>query len=369
MYKIANQIIDAYDDIYATYLSKIASKRPDTYMMTAQEKAGLVDDEYALSILTKTANKINKFPIDSFDNTFLSNEMFGETYHKLPKTAAVIAANMIKDACEHFKIEPSQQVNEIAKNSNNTKIASNVYYEKDEGHYTKTDTVHTKTASEVMSTFADIETICNNYTHAQYVFATPAHVKVASVYFDKQYKEFPVEYRNKFASALQVRAKELGMTPLKGQVEKYASDNYNSYLEGHLISRKNLVEHSQAQTSSLYKIASMKNQLSPQQFSQMLAAFDKTAGLTQYYGGYLQDPYISTFGAQGESDYMWQSKTGDRKLTSQEIESVVNTKNDKIASYIGKLAAESMKKDPIAIFDSLPVDVKEIIANIHDGNL
>lgn len=367
MYKIANQIIDAYDDIHADFLTKIAAKRPETYVMTPEEKSTLGDDDYALCCITKEASKVLKFPVDSYDNTYLANEMFPETYYKLQKTAAIKAACMIKKACDHFRIIPNDVVVNVS--NHNASFNNNLHYESDEGNFPKiASEVQTKTASDNMKVFADVERICDNYCHAQYVFATPVHVKVASKYFDEKHKEMPVELRHKYAAALQIRAKELGMPSIRGNVEKYASDSYNAMLDGHLASRKRLVDGS-AFEAEFGKIASLKKSATPYQFAQVLAAFDKKAGLARHYGSYLTDPYQSTFATSADPTYTWMNKKGSRQLTAQEIESVVNTKTDKIAQYIGKLAAEGMKKDPTAIFDSMPNDVKEIIANIHEGTL
>ena len=181
----------------------------------------------------------------------------------------------------------------------------------------------------------------------------------------------PLETRHKYASAVQIRARELGMQPIKGTVSKYASDHYSAHLASHLASRKRLVDGRDELVNDLLKLGSAKKNVTPYQFAQLLNGFDKKASLTGYYGNYLTNPFNATFADQPDeyAGYRWTDKTGSRKLTAEEIRSVVNDKNEKITEYFGKGIAEEIKKDPISIFESLPDDSKAIIANIQDGLL
>jgi len=374
MFKMANQVIDAYDDIHWNHLEKIAEKRPQTNLMMPEEHSKLHDDNFALSFITKEATKLNKFPVNDYDNTWLSNEYFPLTHDKLEKAAAVIAATHIRNACEHFSIEPSDTVKALACE----KVASNVYIEphaKNErdilfGLYPGKDYYMTeKNAAprEDMGCFAEVDRICDNYTHAQYVFRSPHHIKVGCAWFDEKHDKMPVELRHKYAAAVQMRAQELGLPPCKGSIAKYAGDAYSGDLEGHMASRRRLLDGGQF-TSEFGKIAAAQKSVTPYQFAQLLHAFDKKAGLNKFYGSYLKDPYQSTF-ASSDSTYTWMSKKSSRSLTSDEIEKVVNTKNEKIAEYFGRGMATEFRRDPVSIFESLPNDTKEIIANIHDGLL
>lgn len=374
MFKIANQVIDAYDDIHWSYLEKVASKRPQTNLMMPDEHSKLQDDDFALSFITKESAKLNKFPVNDYDNTWLSNEYFPLTCEKLDKTAAVIAATNIRNACEHFKIEPSDCVKALA----SEKVASNLYvepYSRNErdilfGLYPGKDYyMEEKTASkrESLDCFADVDRICDNYTHAQYVFSSPHHIKVGCAWFEEKHEKMPVELRHKYATAVQLRAQEFGLPPCKGAIAKYAGDAYSGQLEGHLASRRRLLDGGPFE-AEFGKLASARKDVTPYQFAQLLHAFDKKAGLNRHYGSYLKDPYQATF-ASADPSYSWMSKKSSRTLTAQEIESVVNTKQEKIAEYFGKGVASQLRKDPVAIFDSLPNDAKEIIGNIHDGAL
>lgn len=363
MQKLANQVIDAYDDLFGEHLRKFGSERPSTNLLSADEKAKLSDDQYALCCITKEGSKLNKFPICDEDNTWLSNKMFPLTGHKLAASAAGKAAHYIKKACEAHGIEPEELVKKAA-----IKSTSNVWIEPLKGEEMLKTAAPTRL---VMDDFAEVDRIVGNYTHAQQVFATPTHVKVAEKYFEEKHEKMPLETRHKYASAIQIRAKELGMSSLKGTVAKYASDHYSARLDGHLASRRRLLDGQDELVGELQKLGSAKQRYTPYQFAQLLNGFDKKAGLNRYYGGYLENPFNATFAAEPDpyAGYRWQDKTGSRKLTAEEIRKVVNDQNPKIAEYFGKSIAEEMKKEPVVIFESLPDDSKAIIANIADGLL
>ena len=364
MYKFANQVIDAYDDIYGDYLKKFANERPQTHVMTPDEKSRLGDDDYALCYITKTGAKMTKFPINSYDNTWLSNKMFPETMYKLSSETAGVAAGFIKEACKMYNITPTEAVSSTAKTAE-----SNIRLE----HEDDIVPSQVKTASTIdMTKIAQVDQIGDNYTHAQYALPSQEHVKLAAKFFEEKLEKIhDREARFKYACALQIRAEELGMGPLGGAVAKYASDSYGGMVESQLISRKSLLDGRDGLLKELSKIASSQSQYTPPQFAQILHGFDKKAGLTQYYDSHLRDPYVATFSkrANTQNNVRWTDKYASRQLTDEEIIKVVNDYNPKIASYIGDAAAKQMKADPVAIFSSLPNDVKEIIANIHEGTL
>ncbi len=359
MLKLANQMLDAYDDVEKAGLRKLAALRPDCHYMSAEERASLKDSDFALSVITKKASKLNKFPVNTADNTWLSNQYFDANSYKLPKEAAATAAHHIKVACERFKIRPLPAVSQMAKEA-----ASNAYYEGDSlPQFQKREEVD-------LSKFASVRDISDNYTQAQYVMKTPAHVKVASKYFSDNHKDMPLEYRHKYAAAIQRRARELGMPAEGGTVTKYASDHYSGQVDAHIRSRAGLVEFKGEEfVDHLSKLAAAKKELTPSQFAQALHAFDKKAGLVQYYGGHLQNPYNATFAAEPDPYAGMRFKTAGASLSMDELKKLAMEKHARIKEYFGSHMADGFKSDPGSIFDSLPLDAKEIMVGIANGTL
>jgi hypothetical protein len=358
MFKLSNQVIDAYDDVTRDYLVKVAHLYPTTHYMSPEELSTLKDKDFAVSIITKKASKLNKFPINTRDNTLLANEYFDCNWHKLPKLAAEVAAFNIKTACKKFSITPKESVTMMAKTA-----SSNVYIEEESAHASP------RTEVLSMSKYANAQEIGDNYTTAQYAFTNPTEIKIACKYFEDNAAKMPIEVRHKYAAAIQRRAAEFGMPSQKGLVEKYASDSYSGALEAHLRSRMSLLETQPEHKANLEKLASMRKDLTPTQFARMLHGFDKTAKLERYYGAHLTNPYEATFTQMPDPYEGYRIKLGNQDLTHDDLQKLITSKYGKIKSYFGEHVAREMRQDPIAVFESFPMDAKEVMAGIANGTL
>lgn len=360
MLKLANQIIDVHDDVTREGMRKLAAVNPNVNVMSPGEVAKLSDHQFALTMVTKTASKLNKFPLVDAHSTWLSNEYFDMNWQKLPEKAAQVAAWNIKTACDKYRIRPKASVVKLA----SCKASGNVAYE--------SGNVKPYNSYEVadIRKFAEVEKIANNHTHAQYAFSTPTEVKLASKYFAEKNEKMPLEMRHKYASALQVRAKELGMQVLGGEVAKYASDHYSGMVDAHLRARAALVEGREPEYQGfLSKLAASKKEMTPTEFAGALYQFDKKASLVGYYGSHLTDPFQATFANEPDPYAGARIKVGNATLTGDQVRKVVAMNSDKIKDYFGPTMLEEMKKEPVAIFESLPMDAKEIIAGMLDGTV
>jgi len=357
MLKLANQVLDAYDDVEREGLKKLAAIGPNINMMTPEQHKGLQDHQFALTVITKKASKLNKFPIDSLDNAWLSNQYFNMNCHKLPEGAAKIAAANIKYACERFSVEPLPAVAAFA---GQCKVANNIFYE---GSDNKPAAYNVQQVD--LTKIAAVDDIANNTTHAQYAMKSPAHVKFAAKYFDEHHKAMPVETRHKYAAAVQLRARELGMPAEKGSVGKYASDHYSGMVDAHIRARLTLL-NDESNREVLTKMAAMKSALAPADFAKALYSFDKKANLSRYYGSHLTDPFLSTFAAEPDPN-PGRVKVGSTELNPDELKKIAVAKYSKVKEFFGPHFADEFKKDPSSIFESLPLDSKEIMAGILNG--
>lgn len=359
MFSLANQVLDAYDDVGREDFVKIAAAYPKLNVMGSEDKAKLADHEFALSIITKTAGKLNKYPLKTGHDVILSSLYFEKNGHKLPADARNKAGWHIKVACERLGV-PAPKLAKVA-----TEVQDNVYFEP-QGIKAVAPTY--KTAS--INKMAEAQKIASNYTAAQYAFPTPGHVEMGAQYFAKFASKMPLEIRHGYAENLQKRANELGMEPLKGEVRKYASDYYNAMVDAHLRSRSSLVECQDPKfEATLKKMASMKAQTSPSDFAKALHSFDKAAGLTKYYDGYLTDPYRATFAMEPNNPGMIHKTASGVEVSAAKLQELAGKKLDKVAEYFGRSMADEFKKDPGMIFESLPNDAKEILAGIIDGTV
>jgi hypothetical protein len=357
MLKIANQVIDVYDDVFAEGIKKVASINENINVMSSTKRQELDDTDFALSIITKEAGVLNKFPCSDHDSTWLSNQYFDMNHKKLPLEAQEVAAYHIKKACMQYNIDPTPAVEGRAKTA-----SSNVYVEK-EATFVKSASVN----KVDLGIFAEVEKIASNYTAAQYAMPNQAGVKLAQKYFEEFNAKMPLDVRVKYAGAIQRRAHELGMQKIAGAVGKYVGDSYSAQLDAHLISRKSLLDHQPVMKIMLDKLASVKESMPAQEFAGHLHSFDKRAGLTKYYDAGIKNPYEAVIGMENPSPKMLY-KTASKSLTEDELAIVINAKYPKIQEYFGETLAKELKSNPQAIFDSLPRDYKEIIVNIANGN-
>lgn len=358
MLKLANQVIDAYDDVGLDGLKKLAELKPDLQVMSVEDRAALRDSDFALTLITKKASKLNKFPINSHDSTWLSNQFFEMNCHKLPDSAAKIAAANIKVACAKFKIEPAPSVTVFASMSKTAQART--FFE---GSDTKPSRL--EAAGPDLTKIAAVNEIGENYTAAQYAMRTPAAVKIAARFFEEKHKDLDVESRHKYAAAVQRRANELGMAPEQGAIGKYASNHYSGMVDVHVRARASLL-HNSDHKSTLSKLGSMRDGLAPADFARALFAFDKKAGLARYYGSHLTDPFLATFAAQPDQN-PGRVKIGSSLLDSDELKKLASEKYAKIRDYFGESIASEFRRDPQTIFDSLPLDSKEVMAGIFNG--
>lgn len=361
MLKIANQILDIYDDMSKETLEKLCAKNPTCNVIDSEKRASLKDHEFALTVITKKASKLNKYPICDKDSTWVSSQMFEAHGHKLPEVAQSIAALNIKTACEKFGMKVSSATEKLAAKA--PKDTANVYFEK-EGALRKV--IHSETVN--MSKLAAVEEITANHTSAQYAMPNAAAVKIACDYFEKNHSKMPVLSRHKYAAAIQKRAHELGMGVQKGTVVKYASDHYSPMVEAHMRSRASLLEHKPELRDTAMKLAAATKSYTPSEFAQIVYSFDKQAGLDRYYGSHLQDPFQASFASEPDPYAGFRYKSASSSvLEGDDLQKLATAKYAKVKEYFGDSFADQFKKHPTAIFDSLPVDAKEILVGIANG--
>jgi len=358
MFKLANQIIDAYDDTDGSFLKKLAAINPKCNMISAEERSALKDHDFALTVITKTASKLNKYPICDRDSTWLSMKYFEKNSHKLPDRACEVAAYHLKTASLKYGLHATPLVMALAKEA-----STNVYYEKDGG--IKSVNV---VARPDLTKIAQVEEIGKNYTAAQYAMPTQTHVKLAAKYIEDNEKKIPLDMIHKYAGAVQRRAHELGMPAVKGMISKYAGDHYSPMVDAHISARASLLEMKPELKGTLQKLGSAKKRFTPSDFAQMLFGFDKQAGLDKYYGAHLQNPFHATFATQPDlhGGFMYKAAS-QQSMDGDALTKLVNAKYASIKEYFGDSIASELKKDPVSIFESLPRDAKEIIVGLADG--
>jgi hypothetical protein len=365
--RLINQVIDFTDDV-SKEIFKQASAIPehcaDGAILTAEERAKLAEEDFALVMLTKEASRLRKFPITDEANTWLSCHYFSKTAARLPHTAQKIAAANLKRACAIFNITPPNNVCELADET----VSSNFY---DEATHANADRSFEQTV-KIARELPRSESSPHYYAlSGKYAMPSAEYVKIASQYFDKHEKEFGnAEDRHSFANNVLNRAKELNVDlGESATINKYASDQYSDNISRQIKLRESLVDGKDDLSKSLSKLASFKSTTEPSVFAKALYEFDKKAGLERYYGKSVDDAFKATLEKTAASAYQWKDAQTNESITGDLLKKAASSKFDKISQYFGKTVAENLKKHPVEIFDSLPNDAKVVIVRLAKGTM
>ena len=371
MKTLESKIIDIFDDVnLGDTLQKIASKLPSDVrsgaLPTIEDRDDYDDTQFALSIFTKTAGKINKFPINTRINTALSNEYFDLNHHKLPHEAQKIAATYIKTACDRYGIEATESV-KVA--SEKYPIMTNIFFENQD--LKPGGKLVTKEAQAVDSDYyyALTKQAGDGSVNRKYAMPNQEYLNKAVAYFDKYASKFSPEDRHQFASNVVKRAVELGVEVDSDNIQKYAGLNYNGCVGDYLSVRRKLLEDHPQYTDALDKLAAYQPTTDPVTFAKVLHELDKKAGIDKYYDKYLADPYLSTFGTETTKTASYVYNEDGILLTEDDLKKTANDKYATIKNYFGSTLADGLKKEGSAAFVALPKDAKDVIARIANGEI
>lgn len=185
-----------------------------------------------------------------------------------------------------------------------------------------------------------------------------ADVKAAVNYFDDYFGTMNPADRHEYAVKTASRADELGIETSE-LLSRYGSTQYAPDIDAHLASR--------AAAAPAFKevYAAMREkraEVDPETFVGLLEKVDEEAGLAWYYGGDVTDPYLATFGGKEKSanaDWAWEHNPD---VTAESLKAV--STNEQFLSSFDKDLTSGFAQDPVAIFESLPMDTKKVIANL-----
>ena len=357
---LANQIIDFVDDLDRSILktASVPKEFLKSNILTAEDRDSLDNDNFALIIMTKEGSALRKFPINDAANTWLSCHYFEKTASSLPFQAQQTAATTLSAACAVFGLEVPVTIKQAAKGN----FCGNMYKE---ASVSKAPVEFVKRASSGEKYYA----LGNKYPLPDAEF-----VKKAEEYFDKHWQDFSPEDRYAYANNVKARAEELSVKLGSGQILKYANDVFGTRLAHEIKRRKDLLDNNSEMSVALDKLAAHTSDTAPDTFAKALHLFDKKAGLDKHYDKYLSDAFKATFEdhekiAKAKYGYNWKDDNSGLSLSEAQLEKAAEEKYDKIKGYFGETLASHMKKNAVAIFESLPSDAKVVVARIARGSM
>lgn len=209
------------------------------------------------------------------------------------------------------------------------------------------------------------------------------HIEKAAAYFNEWHGSMEPRDRREFAYNLVKRASEV-RRPLSQVALDYGGEGYAK--EAQLIAAVDqrallLMPHADQGTDDLRKEASVhclglykelfdtRATLTPEVYAASMAEIDKLAGLDEFYGVELEDPWLATFSKVAEdADPQDAVVIGNEYMTVRALEDFASSKPTVIESRFGDDFRKEFQADPKAIFDSLPVDQKKVIMRMVNNS-
>jgi|PlaIllAssembly_1097288.scaffolds.fasta_scaffold05893_2 hypothetical protein len=392
MINTAGVVFDVYDDNGA-YLKKFAGVLPsyigDAEFLDAEQRSRLPDNCFA-AVIRNGDETLRKFACTDRGNTAVSALYFAEMSSALPRGARTKIASNLVSACRYFELEPPTAL---------LKMSSRLLIDSD-GHpltvpkpgekrgdlsgtsimpITAGDTNKIKTASLIPDPYVDVTgdgtptagerpptifALEGRDGYNSFPLDTWAQVKTAAEFFDEQYKNFHPRTRREICVKVASRAEALAV-PLSDGIRKYAAANYanDGDMEVAFETRRRLWRdvHDE-QVSLLDELLEKRAELKPEVFAEVLARLDISAGADKYWDHAIPDPWASTLGVEKVAEWRWMS--GNDIITEGELRKFVQESHRLLCMHFSKELAEGLSKNPVGIFESLPLSEKRVIARL-----
>lgn len=207
----------------------------------------------------------------------------------------------------------------------------------------------------------------------RYPLDSYAQVKTASVYFDTYYKGFPPQSRHEFAVNLVKRASALDI-PVGDIAQKYGAEDYAPEMEikaAFDARRLELQDNEDAldllagveriAREKMWKEGGTIELLPAARAAEILAEFDKVAGLNHCYDRSVPDAYFSIFGFEKNANEEFSEVIGNDMVTAEDLHRLAKIGAFSVKTTFGADFQEEFLKDPIGIFKSLPLDQKKML--------
>lgn len=383
-------IIDFYDDPSGSVLEQRvpASSLPDFVKQAGflddQERAKLPDDVFAL-VMVDQGVPLRKFACVDKGNTTLNVIYFLENRHKLPVEAQKTAAANLVTACGWYDIEPPYQLQKIAMAPGQMKASVQKGAQRHAeamGHKVgelsgtqvmpnssdrpedeeKAASIHPYvdvTGQEPPEQFAKVApqwTLLNG----QYPVDAYGEVKTACQWFEDYGEALHPAERREFCTKLAARADELGIK-LTPKIEKYAAQGYapDEEIETAVCTRMQFWAEDSPERDMLKGLLEKRASVEPNVFCDALRQFDEATGLHHHWDTGICDPWYCTFGKTAGSG--WTFEDGGDRVDEEVLKRFSISGHKHLCKKFGKEVAEEFRKNPKAIFSSLPLDSKRII--------
>lgn len=201
---------------------------------------------------------------------------------------------------------------------------------------------------------------------ARYPIDTAQEVEKAAEYFINYGQRFSPFERHRYCANLTKRAEDLGMH-VPDTVRKYGSAGYAPDVQVAIARRRQYFHEGATEHGLLTEMMQKCAAIVPETFAVMLEQFDRATGLADRWGNGIDDPYFSVFGFVKEAN--WGFTYANDHITEDQLHKLARDtiRRDELKRRFGCEMVEGFEKDPIQIFDSLPLEHKRIIMRMASG--
>lgn len=202
----------------------------------------------------------------------------------------------------------------------------------------------------------------------QYPLDSYEQVKRAAAYFAEYGMHLSPIERREYCTNVAKRASLLDIK-MSDSLQKYAGAYYasNEELKIAFDSRRSCLTDDKAR-AVLSLLEEKRAEVPPELFCAVLEEFDKEAGLDIHYDTHVFDPYFTTYGADKTAADDWSYIDGNTYITEADLWRLARVQANSLHKTFGKEFALEFRKDPVAIFNSLPKDQKKVIATFASDN-
>ena len=394
--KYAGVTLDFYDDNGDTLKQKFptAAALPDI-IKTAdiRAKEGLDHEDFAL-IAIDGGNVMRKFACHDPGTTAMSVIYFMEHGDKLPAEAQKTAASNLVKACGHFDlvpppalvkaaflgIHPTLNYAEATRRFNSSPVGQVM----DAGHAPamlakkKPVAVAPKIASVVDITGQrpkQIIKVAKPMNDNDYAVVLPDGrrlypinswdlVKKAEDHYHLEGCRMQPEIRRQYATKLAAKAEVLGY-PLDEQVKEAGARTYAE--PGHIrasIEMRKVACAEESDKQFLEDLFTKQAALDPNTYAECLRRFDVNHGFDYAWDQEIPSPWASTFGLQKTAEVLWEE--GADRMTREQLINMAENHTSGIQELFSHDFLREFIKDPVAVFNSLPLPNKRILARLSD---
>jgi hypothetical protein len=195
-------------------------------------------------------------------------------------------------------------------------------------------------------------------------------VKKAEDYYHLEGCRMQPEIRRQYTTKLAAKAEILGY-PLDEQVKEAGARTYAE--PGHIraaVEMRKIAcsqgdpQFVQGDHQFLDELLTKQASLDPGVYVECLRRFDLNHGFDRSWDQEIPNPWVSTFGLNKTAEVLWEE--GADRMTREQLINMAENHTSGIQELFSHDFLREFIKDPVAVFNSLPLPNKRILARLSD---